>query len=203
MNLALKITFIRIFTIPLFLLTFLWNKNINLSNDWGKIIATLLFILAAISDYLDGVVARLYKQETVLGKLIDPIADKILVSSALVAMVELKDITFVTSWFAIIIIAREFLVTGIRLICLPQGKIIESTKFAKLKTVLQLTAIITILVFISFRVILQTYQYFDFEKKFLIFYDKIIIFLLYLALIATIASAFEYISKNWNLITPQ
>ena len=132
MNLATKLTIARVIAIPLFMLAFMWQAPGNsLVNDWGKIIATIIFILAAITDYFDGYLARKYNMITTFGKFIDPIADKLLVSSALIVMVAYRDISYTSAWVTIIIIAREFAVTGLRLVCAEKGVVIAASNAGK------------------------------------------------------------------------
>ncbi|MEW6712279.1 MAG: CDP-diacylglycerol--glycerol-3-phosphate 3-phosphatidyltransferase, partial [Candidatus Riflebacteria bacterium] len=149
MNLATKLTLMRVIAIPFFILAFSWkNPGSELSGDWGKVIATIIFIIAAITDYYDGYLARRYQQVTTLGRFMDPIADKLLVSTALIMMVEYRSITHTAGWIAVIIIAREFAVTGLRLVCAEKGRVIDASSAGKLKTTAQLTAIITALTLI-------------------------------------------------------
>ena len=199
MTLATKITLFRVVAIPVFMATFLWN-GLTLHGDWGKISATVIFILGAISDYYDGAIARLYKQETKFGKFMDPIADKLLVSAALIVMVEYREITFVPAWMAVIIIAREFAVSGLRMVCAPKGTVIEASNLGKWKTTAQLTAIITALVFLSFRILIETYNWKDIGAWFLPVHGKIIIGLLYIAVVMTLYSGYDYLKKNWLLL---
>jgi len=200
MTLATKITFLRVISIPLFMATFLWNQEETLVGDWGKVVSTGVFIFAAITDYYDGAVARWYKEETTFGKFIDPIADKLLVSTALIAMVEYRRITFIPAWAAIIIIARELAVTGLRLICIPKGMVVEASNLGKWKTTTQLTAIITALVFVSFDVIIKTY---NLESTCGWFYrvNKPIVFaLVIITVIMTVYSGYDYLKRNWHLL---
>ena len=135
MTLATKLTLSRIIAIPFFILAFCWNKpDIPLNEDWGKVIATVIFILAAITDFFDGYLARLHKEVTTFGKFIDPIADKVLVAATLIAMVRYDSITQTSIWVAVIIMAREFCVTGLRLMCVEQGKVLDASKAGKWKT---------------------------------------------------------------------
>ncbi|RCK78788.1 MAG: CDP-diacylglycerol--glycerol-3-phosphate 3-phosphatidyltransferase [Candidatus Ozemobacter sibiricus] len=200
MTLATKLTFTRVAAIPVFLGCFLWNANEDLTGDWGKVVAAVVFIIAAITDYYDGAVARWYKEETTFGRFIDPIADKLLVSTALIAMVERRPLTFTPAWAAIIIIAREFAVTGLRMVCAPKGKIIDSTILGKWKTGLQLTAIITALVFIAFRVVLITYGYRDLEAAFAPWHGPIVTGLMWVAVAMTVYSGYDYLRQNWHLL---
>lgn len=200
MTLATKLTFMRVAAIPVFLGAFLWNGPDTPNGDWGKIVATVTFILAAITDYYDGAVARWYKEETTFGKFMDPIADKLLVSTALIAMVEYRSITFTPAWVAIVIIAREFAVTGLRLICTPKGMAIEASSLGKWKTTAQLTAIITALVFISIRVILSSWNYTEAAAAFAVYHGPIIQVLMVIAVIMTVYSGYDYLKRNWHLL---
>ena len=199
MTLASKLTLVRIGAIPIFMAAFLYNGD-RLNGDWNKVFATFVFIVAAITDYYDGAVARWYKEETPLGQFMDPIADKLLVSTALVAMVEYRSISFTAAWVAIVIIGREFAVTGLRLICTPKGEMVESTNLAKWKTTAQLTAIITALVFISARVFIETRGLQAESGSFLLWYGSIIQGLMWLAVILTVVSGYDYFRKNWHLL---
>lgn len=142
MNLANKLTMIRIFLVPIFLI-FMAVKGI----PYGRELATIVFIVASLTDKLDGYVARSRNQITNFGKFMDPLADKLLVTAALVSLVELQ---IVPSWVAMIIIAREFAVSGLRTIAASDGKVIAASKWGKLKTVIQIVAIITALINLSY-----------------------------------------------------
>ncbi|MCB2292103.1 CDP-diacylglycerol--glycerol-3-phosphate 3-phosphatidyltransferase [Clostridium algoriphilum] len=142
MNLANKLTMIRIFLVPIFLL-FIAAKGI----PYGRELATIIFIVASLTDKLDGYIARSRNQITNFGKFMDPLADKLLVTAALVSLVELQ---IVHGWVAMIIIAREFAVSGLRTIAASDGKVIAASKWGKLKTVIQIVAIITALINLSY-----------------------------------------------------
>lgn len=137
LNLANKITLTRIFLLPVFL--FFITENI----PYGSFIAAGIFIIAAATDGLDGYVARKQNQVTTLGKLLDPLADKLLVMAALVSLVGQAALP---AWIAIVILAREFAVTGLRAVAAAEGRIIAASKFAKVKTVTQIVAIVAIMV---------------------------------------------------------
>ena len=126
MNLANKLTLIRIVLVPVFLI-FIAAKGI----PYGSTIATTIFILASITDKLDGYIARSRNQITNFGKFMDPLADKLLVTAALISLVELH---VVPAWAAVIIIAREFAVSGLRSIAAAQGKVIAASWWGKWKT---------------------------------------------------------------------
>lgn len=197
MNLATKLTLLRVVAIPFFIVCFINNSpGESLVSDWGKVIATVIFILAAITDYYDGYLARRYKQVTTFGKFIDPIADKLLVAAALIVMVEYRQITHTESWVAICILGREFAVNGLRLICAEKGKVIAASSAGKIKTATQLTAIITSLCFLSFRIIFETYDKQD-SLNTLENFDSIVIWWLMLfAAVTSIYSGYDYFKKN-------
>ena len=201
MNLATKVTMLRIICIPFFVISFVWKSpGSTLNGDWGKVIATVIFILAAATDYYDGYLARKYQQVTTFGKFMDPIADKLLVSSALIVMTEFRIITLTPSWVAAVIIAREFAITGLRLICAEKGKVIVATNAGKLKTATQMTAIMTCLVFICIRIILTSQNYHIQLESFMKFYSIIIQGLMYFAAITTIYSGYDYFKTNWHFL---
>jgi len=201
MNLATKLTLLRVVAIPFFMLAFAYRApGSPLENDWGKVIATVIFILAAITDYYDGYLARLYGQVTTFGKFIDPIADKLLVSTALIAMVEYREITHTAGWVAIIIIAREFAVTGLRLICAEQGHVIDASSAGKIKTTAQLTAIITALCFVSIRISLLSYGHQVYLDMLMHIYAVVIQVLMVIAAVSTVYSGYDYFKKNWKFL---
>ena len=133
MNLANKLTMIRIFLVPVFLI-FITVKDI----PYGSIIATVIFIIASLTDQLDGHIARSRNQITNFGKFMDPLADKLLVTAALVSLVELK---LVAGWAVVIILAREFAVSGLRTLAASDGIVIAASWWGKIKTVTQMIAI--------------------------------------------------------------
>lgn len=150
MNLPNKLSIIRILFIPLVLLFMLpiricsfepeaWNVFVM---DIGRVIAGILFIMASLTDLADGHIARKYNLITNLGKFLDSLADKMLVISVLVALV---DIGRVSSVFVAIIVLREFAVTGIRMLASEKGVVMAAAMIGKIKTVTQMIAIIYIL----------------------------------------------------------
>lgn len=141
MNLANKLTIFRVFLVPIMVII----PFIGISGElWGipitNLIIDIIFILASITDKLDGYIARSRNQVTAFGKFLDPLADKILVLAAMIMLVEMAKLP---AWIPIIVVAREFLVSGYRLIAVEQGGIvIAASKWGKLKTVTQMIAII-------------------------------------------------------------
>ena len=142
MNLPNSITMSRIVMIPLLLWIlsthFLWRG----AHGEQEIVASVLFILASITDGLDGYLARKRKQITTLGMLLDPIADKIMVTSALVALVAYNP-QVVKVWIAVVIIGREFLISGLRSIASSEGFTIQASDLGKLKTVVQIVSVVS------------------------------------------------------------
>lgn len=149
MNLANKITIARIFLVPVilfFLLVDLKLGSLTVSDftiTINQIIAVVIFIIAASTDGLDGYIARKNNLVTNLGKLLDPLADKLLVASVLIALVEMDKLS---ALIAIVIISREFAVTGLRQIALLEGKVVAASQWGKWKTAIQITMIISILI---------------------------------------------------------
>jgi len=188
MNLPNKITLIRVAVIPAFMFFAVplpvW---MHLSNEflvnYGNYIAAVIFVIAASTDAVDGYIARKRQLVTNLGKFIDPIADKLLVTAALLALVQRSE---VSAWVAIIIIGRELIVTGLRLVAAGEGIVISASKLGKLKTATQIIAITATLIK-NF----PLNQITDFR------FDD---YLMILAVIVTIISGIDYITKNINVI---
>jgi len=134
MNWANRVTLIRIAFIPLVTVALLLNLY-----DWSPWFAAVLFIVIAATDALDGYLARSRNEVTTFGKFLDPIADKLLVTAALVALVELGTLP---AWIAIVIISREFIVSGLRMVAIAEGLVIAASSHGKLKTVFQMIAIV-------------------------------------------------------------
>ena len=143
MNLANKLTMLRILMIPVFIAVLVYSKDRDIV---FRYIALGIFIIASATDALDGYVARKYNMITDFGKLMDPLADKILVSSALIILIELGNIS---SWIVSIVIAREFIISGIRLIATEKNIIIAASPLGKLKTVSQMLSVILMLLSIE------------------------------------------------------
>lgn len=188
MNLPNKITIVRIFLIPFVVIFLLANFDIGeviVSDEiitYSEIIATIIFIIAAATDGIDGYIARSRNLVTNLGKFLDPLADKLLVTAALISLVEMDRLA---AWIVIVIISREFAVTGLRLIAVGEGEVIAASKLGKLKTVTQIIAII-LLMLNNF-----PFVYLDISVD---------VFFVWLAVIITIVSGVEYFVKNWHII---
>jgi nicotinamide-nucleotide amidase len=131
---ANTITLVRIVLIPVFLVVLLGHMP-----NWGPFLAALVFTLLALTDVVDGYIARTRNEVTTFGKFLDPLADKLLVTAALVALVELARLP---SWIAIVIISRELIVSGLRMVAVAEGRVIAASVYGKVKTVLQIIAIV-------------------------------------------------------------
>ena len=175
MNLPNKLTVLRTALIPVFLV-FLYT------DFWGKAnayIGVAVFVIASLTDLLDGKIARKYNLVTNFGKFMDPLADKLLVCSALIALVGLGK---VPAWIVIIIIAREFIISGLRLVASDSGVVIAASYWGKFKTTFQMAMIIGL-------ILNPPIPYMDVINQVLI----------YIALILTIISMIDYIKKNYKV----
>ena len=177
MNIANKLTVFRVLLIPVFLLAF-WYEN-RAGNAYYISIA--VFLLASITDYADGLLARRLNLITNFGKFMDPLADKLLVAAALIA---LTAVGAVHPWVTITIVCREFIVTGVRLIAAEQGVVIAADKTAKLKTVMQIVMVVYCLAGLQ-----------NLSSLFSIIWYVIIT----ITILLTVFSAFNYIYKNKNI----
>ncbi|CAH2213963.1 CDP-diacylglycerol--glycerol-3-phosphate 3-phosphatidyltransferase [Tepidibacter aestuarii] len=160
MNLANKLTILRILLVPVFVVVILSGIKNSL------LISALIFAIASITDFLDGYIARKYNLVTNFGKFMDPLADKLLVAAAFITMI---DLNLVSSWAVIIIISREFAVSILRAIAASSGIVIAASKWGKAKTVSQILAIMMILLNIPYSnivmgiaVILTIYSGYDY-----------------------------------------
>ena len=175
MNLPNKLTILRVILIPFFLVALMVSCI-----PGGKWIALCIFCVAAITDTLDGQIARKYNLITNFGKFMDPLADKLLVCSAMIALIELDRIP---AWVVIIIISREFIISGFRLIAADKGIVIAAGWWGKVKTVVQMFMIIILIC--------------DFGGCAVWVIEQIFI---YAALALTIISLIDYLAKNKDVL---
>lgn len=188
MNLANKLTMLRIFLVPVFLIFIVINEI-----PYGTIVATLIFIIASLTDQLDGYIARSRNQITTFGKFMDPLADKLLVTAALISLVELG---LIPSYAAIIIIAREFAVSGLRTIAASEGKIIAASWWGKIKTVTQIIAIVLLLIKVNIGTVPYLTSLINNNYVMNSFFKIVPNVFLYLSVIITIISGIDYFIKN-------
>lgn len=175
MNLANKLTVLRVFMIPVFLLVLFLAPL-----PMGRYIAVLIFILASLTDMLDGKIARKYNLVTDFGKFMDPLADKLLVMAALVSMVELGDLS---AWVVIVILAREFAITGFRTLAMEANIVLAASWWGKVKTTTQMIMIPIVLLDLPFA-LMPTLE----------------AILIALAVFFTIFSGADYIMKNKQVL---
>ncbi|MCI3919497.1 CDP-diacylglycerol--glycerol-3-phosphate 3-phosphatidyltransferase [Paenibacillus sp. TRM 82003] len=188
MNIANRITLARIFLVPIIMFFLLVNLNLpeltfgGFSITYNQLIATIIFIIAASTDGLDGYLARSRKMVTNLGKLLDPLADKLLVAAVLISLVDMHKLD---AWIAIVIISREFAITGLRQIALLEGKVMAASAWGKWKTGIQITMIIALL--------LNNFPFYFVGIPFDLISS-------WVAAVITIYSGFDYFVKNKNVI---
>lgn len=186
MNLPNKITLARILLIPFFMVVMLAPF------DWGVLkigeesiqvthfVGALIFIIASTTDWIDGYFARKYNLVTNLGKFLDPLADKLLVSAALIILVELG---LAPSWMVIVIISREFAVTGLRLVLAGEGEVVAANMLGKIKTWAQIVAISALLLH---------------NLPFSLISFPFATIALWIAVIFTVVSGWDYFKKNMH-----
>lgn len=206
MNLPNKITIFRIFLIPIIMIVYAipsWRNTPmfegGVSLTISNFIILLLIFIGAISDFLDGKIARKYNLITNFGKFLDPIADKLLVVTGFIILVDqyTKNGTNLFQWWMLaIIVAREFLVSGVRLIAVENNRVIAASIWGKIKTVIQLVTLIYLFLGAG-KVVAAGATY----KTGI--YEIIALLLIYATLVATVLSGWDYISKNKDVIFSQ
>ena len=176
MNLPNKLTTLRVIMIPFFVFFLLWQNG---ENRTFRMIALALFIIASLTDLLDGKIARKYNLVTNFGKFMDPLADKLLVCSALICLIELNALPV---WMVIIIISREFIISGFRLIASDNGVVIAASYWGKFKTTFQMVSVVLLILDIPALAFVTT-------------------ICVWIALVLTIVSLVDYIYKNHKILT--
>ena len=179
MNLPNKLTILRVIMIPFFVLTLLYDGG---ENQTLRYVAAAIFIIASLTasppDMLDGTIASPYTLGTNCGKFMDPLADKLLVCSALICLVELKELP---AWMVIVIISREFIISGFRLVASDNGVVIAASYWGKFKTTFQMIAVVLLIVGIPALSMVTTA-------------------VVWIALVLTVISLVDYITKNVNVL---
>ena len=179
MNLPHKLTIFRVILIPFFVFFVLAPYF----PEYGKYIAVAIFIIASLTDLLDGKIARKYNLVTNFGKFMDPLADKLLVCSALICLVSNGKLP---AWIVIIIISREFIISGFRLIASDNGVVIAAGYWGKFKTTFQMLMVIVLIL--------------DIQTP---FFHVLGVVLTYVALILTVISLFDYLIRNKDVLKEQ
>lgn len=177
MNAPNMLTILRVVMIPFFVVFLLFDIT-----EYDKYIALAIFVAASLTDTLDGYLARKNNQVTNFGKFMDPLADKLLVSAAMICLVELG---MIPSWIVIVIISREFIISGFRLVASDNGIVIAASWWGKIKTVSQMIMIILLIG--------------DFGGAFTVLEQAFI----YIALVLTVISLIDYIAKNKQVLKMQ
>ena len=176
MNLPNKLTVLRVCMIPFFVVMLLLNGG---ENQTYRYIAAAIFIVASLTDMLDGKITRKYNLVTNFGKFMDPLADKLLVCSALICLVDLKQLP---AWMVIVIISREFIISGFRLVASDNGIVIAASYWGKFKTTFQMISVILLIVRIPALTVLTQ-------------------ICVWTALVLTVISLVDYIAKNHKVLT--
>ena len=176
MNLPNKLTILRVIMVPFFVLFMLTDIG-GPANKW---ISLILFVVASLTDLLDGKIARKYNLVTNFGKFMDPLADKLLVCSAMICLIEMNKLD---AWIVIVIISREFIISGFRLVASDNGVVIAASYWGKFKTVFQMAMIIVLIADLGG------------------FFDMIGTVLVWIALALTIISLLDYVLKNKQVLT--
>ncbi|MCM8800452.1 MAG: CDP-diacylglycerol--glycerol-3-phosphate 3-phosphatidyltransferase [Candidatus Omnitrophica bacterium] len=190
MNIPNRLTILRI------ILTFVFMFFLSRQGLWAKVLSLVIFIFAAVSDFLDGRIAQKNNMVTDFGKLMDPIADKILVLSAFAVFVQMQ---LIKAWMFIIIISRELIITSLRLFALNKGKVLSATKAGKHKTISQMFVIVAVLCFIVIKEAIKTYSIWNpnWEKIFC----RSIFVLMLITVVFTLYSGLSYLYENRHIIT--
>lgn len=182
MNLPNKLTMFRVVLIPFFVFFVLAPYF----EGYGNYIATGIFIVASLTDLFDGKIARKYNLVTNFGKFMDPLADKLLVCSAMICLIEMDKLA---SWIVIVIIAREFIISGFRLIASDNGVVIAASYWGKFKTTFQMLMVIVLLL--------------DITLSDVAWLHILGIVLTYIALVLTVVSLVDYVAKNKDVLKDQ
>lgn len=176
MNLPNKLTIFRVILIPFFVFFLLYPSF----EEYGNYIAVTIFIVASLTDLADGYIARKYNLVTNFGKFMDPLADKLLVCAAMICLVETGQLD---SWIVVIIISREFIISGFRLVASDNGVVIAASYWGKFKTTFQMLMIVFLIL--------------DFKGE---VFEMLNLFLVFVATALTVISLIDYIVKNKDVL---
>lgn len=203
MNLANKLTLSRILVIPFFLVATI-PTSFGLPASWEptlRVAALLIFVGASITDYYDGHLARRRGWITNFGALMDPLADKILVMAAFVCLVELE---IFPAWMVIIVLAREFMITGLRQLASAQGKVLSADRWGKNKTISQMVTIITALTYLAAQAWLRVFGLWDADImhrwEISSVLTHVLHFMMLICVLLTIVSGWRYCRINYSLL---
>lgn len=183
MTLSNKLTLSRIAVIPGFILLMSFN------NSYSRVLALVIFIFAAITDLYDGRLARKYGQVTKMGQFLDPLADKMIVTAALISFIRIEDLS-IPAWIVIIIIAREFIINDLRDLAISNGVIITVSKGGKWKTVIQMVSITTILLLVVIKRMVSNVDWFN------LLIQKTIFWLMIFTMVVTVVTGLDYLIRG-------
>lgn len=195
MNWPNKLTLLRIFLTPVFMLSLLWNFPHH------YLVALVIFIVASLTDLLDGKLARKYGLVTNFGKFLDPLADKMLTTAALLGFIVLNIGSGVV-WIAFIVMLREFLMASLRLVAVDNGKVIAANSWGKIKTVCQMIAIIYA-IFAEYVLSFQVVQKLSCFKLLQTGNNIVTTVLLWISALLTVISGTVYLVQNGKFLTSQ
>jgi len=179
------LTLFRIVVTPLFFILFY-----SFPTKVFSLLASLLFVTASFTDFLDGYIARRWNLESSLGKFLDPLADKLLVAVALIMLIPLGR---VPSWMVAVIIGREILVTGLRVVAITEGLVIAASKLGKYKTVFQIAAVTCLLMHYEYHLFIES-------PYLLVNFHQVGMGLLWVALLITVWSGIDYFRKFFRQV---
>jgi CDP-diacylglycerol--glycerol-3-phosphate 3-phosphatidyltransferase len=180
-NLPNSLSLFRIVIVPVLMVFLL----VDIPN--GDVVALIVFLGAGVSDWLDGYFARRWKQTTVMGTFLDPLADKLLVTAALVSLVGLQELS---AWVAMVVIARELAVTGLRMVAVAKGVVIAASRGGKAKTVVQMATIAALIVEPRWV-----------KPEWTLWGHKVTWYLIMLMLALTVVSGIEYFVRAWKPVS--
>ncbi len=201
MNLPNKLTLFRLLLVPVFMAFLLLNTF------WAYPFALAVFVLASLTDWLDGYLARKYQQITVFGEFMDPLADKLLISAALICFVEIPQLR-ISAWMVVLIIGREFLITGLRLIAISKGVVIAADRSGKFKTTSQMVTISVCLLVLCAEAILNQFYFFNlFDPSGTSIWQRLSQHLPFWMMLGTtlltLLSGYSYLHKNSHIFSKE
>ena len=197
MNLPNKLTVMRVILIPFFVAALLYDNG---SSQTMRVVANVIFIVASLTDLFDGKIARKYNLVTNFGKFMDPLADKLLVCSALICLIQLGQLP---AWVVIIIISREFIISGFRLVAADNGIVIAASYWGKFKTTFQMIAVILMIFNIP---ALKTVTFIMLAAAVVLIFNipalaTVTMIMLVIAVVLTVISLVDYVAKNVEVLT--
>ncbi len=194
-NLPNQLTLLRI------VLSFVFMAVFFSCLPFAHTLAFFVFIAASLTDMLDGRIARSRGLENDFGRLMDPLADKILISTAFISFVQLRE-TQIEAWMVVLIIAREFLITGLRMLALTKGDLIQAGVWGKHKTISQIFAICLVLAFLSAKELLQKFPdaWARWQMGFTSTYHVLVLYTMIVVVALTLLSGFLYVMENRRLL---